>query len=200
VPTETVSAARPLSRSQAARRQKIIDVALDMLKTRSHEQVQMRDISQAADLALGTVYRYFPSKELLLAYVFEEWCEGYWDRLGQAADGRANVDRLIELARRSVEAYENEPNILAMLTALGLSNDPAVTAILTEISRRAAQFFLNNLTDIDPADAAAVVDVLLTMVGSKLTLWTRGQISIEQVYESMDSTVRLLLEFRDPKK
>ena len=57
-----------------------------MLETRSYDQLQMRDISQAANLALATVYRYFPSKELLLARVFEQWCEGYWTRLARAAD------------------------------------------------------------------------------------------------------------------
>ena len=84
----------------------------------------MREISQAADLALATVYRYFPSKELLLARVFEQWCEGYWTRLARAADGRANIDRLIDLASRSVEAYVSQPNILMMISELQLSKDP----------------------------------------------------------------------------
>ena len=122
-PPVTVSApARPLSRSQTIRRQKIINVALSMLETRNSDQLQMRDISQSANLALATVYRYFPSKELLLARVFEQWCEGYWTRLARAADGRANIDRLIDLASRSVEAYESHPNILVMISALELSD------------------------------------------------------------------------------
>ncbi|MDQ1584025.1 MAG: TetR/AcrR family transcriptional regulator, cholesterol catabolism regulator [Microbacteriaceae bacterium] len=159
----------------------------------------MRDIAQEANLALGTVYRYFPSKELLLAYVFEEWCEGYWERLAETADGRANVDRLIELSRRSVEAYANEPNIHAMITSLQLSTDPAVIALMSEITQRAARFFLDNIKGLDEPDAVGVVEVVFAVMGAKLGAWGRGLTTIADVYTSMEKTVRLLLEFRDPK-
>jgi TetR/AcrR family transcriptional regulator, cholesterol catabolism regulator len=196
---EMVSApARPLSRSQTIRRQKIINVALSMLETRNSEQLQMRDISQSANLALATVYRYFPSKELLLARVFEQWCEGYWTRLARAADGRANTDRLIDLASRSVEAYESHPNILVMISALQLSNDPAVAAVMEDIRERAERFFLDTLEGLDPADAAGIVDVVFAVMGAKLTEWVRGAIAIGEVHRAMETTIRLLLEYQDP--
>ena len=195
----TVSApARPLSRSQTIRRQRIINVALSMLETRSYDQLQMRDISQAADLALATVYRYFPSKELLLAHVFEQWCEGYWTELARAADGRANIDRLIDLASRSVEAYESHSNILVMISALQLSNDPAVSALMKDIRERAERFFLAALEGLDPTDAAGIVGVVFAVMGAKLAEWVRGAISIDEVHRAMETTIRLLLEYRDP--
>jgi AcrR family transcriptional regulator len=195
----TVSApTRPLSRSQTIRRQRIINVALSMLETRSYEQLQMRDISQTADLALATVYRYFPSKELLLARVFEQWCEGYWTRLARAADGRANTDRLIDLASRSVEAYESQPNILLMISALQLSNDPAVSAVMGDIRYRAERFFLDALEGLDLTDAAGIVGVLFAVMGAKLAEWVRGAISIDEVHRAMETTIRLLLEYQDP--
>jgi AcrR family transcriptional regulator len=180
------------------RRQKIIHVALSMLETRNSDQLQMRDISQSANLALATVYRYFPSKELLLARVFEQWCESYWTRLARAADGRANIDRLIDLASRSVEAYESHPNILVMIAALQLSNDPAVAAVMEDIRERAERFFLDALEGLDPADAAGIVDVVFAVMGSKLTEWVRGAIAINEVHRAMETTIRLLLEYQDP--
>jgi TetR/AcrR family transcriptional regulator, cholesterol catabolism regulator len=193
MPTTT----RPLSRSQALRRQRIIDEALAMCRDQSHTQTQMRDIAEAASLALGTVYRYFPSKELLLAAVFERWCEGYWGMLGTAAEGQANVDRLIDLAHRSVQAYIDEPNILEMLTALNSSTDPAIVEKLNAIGQRAARFFLDNLHGLPEAAAAGIVDILFSVMQVKLTLLVTGQISPEQVYEDTRKTVRLLLEFHD---
>jgi AcrR family transcriptional regulator len=189
---------RPLSHSQTIRRQKILDVALSMLETRSYDQLQMRDISQSTNLALATVYRYFPSKELLLARVFEQWCEGYWTRLARAADGRANVDRLIDLASRSVEAYESQPNILVMISALQLSNDPAVAAVMEDIRARAERFFLAALRGLDPADAAGIVDVVFAVMGAKLAVWVRGAIPIGDVHRAMETTIRLLLEYQEP--
>ena len=197
-PATVTAPARQLSRSQTIRRQKIIDVALAMLETRSFDQLQMRDISQRADLALATVYRYFPSKELLLAHVFEQWCEGYWTRLARAADGRANVDRLIDLATRSVEAYESQPNVFVMISALQLSNDPAVAAVMQDIRERAERFFLAVLEEHEPADAAGIVDVVFAVMGAKLAEWVRGAIAIEDVHRAMETTIRLLLEYQDP--
>jgi AcrR family transcriptional regulator len=190
--------ARTLSRSQTVRRQRIIDVALSMLETSSFDQLQMRDISQAADLALATVYRYFPSKELLLARVFEQWCEGYWTRLARAADGRANTDRLIDLASRSVEAYVSQPNILMMISELQLSKDPGVAAVMDDIRERAQRFFLAALEGLDAADASGIVDVVFAVMGAKLGQWVRGAIAVDEVPRAMETTIRLLLEYQDP--
>jgi AcrR family transcriptional regulator len=180
------------------RREKILNVALAMLETRSYDQLQMRDISQTADLALATVYRYFPSKDLLLARVFEQWCEGYWTRLARAADGRANTDRLIDLASRSVEAYESQPNILTMISALQLSTDPGVSAVMEDIRERAERFFLAALEGLDPVDAAGIVGVVFAVMGAKLAEWVRGAIATGDVHRAMTTTIRLLLEYRDP--
>ena len=196
-PATTSAHVRPLSRTQTIRRQRIIDVALSMLDTCSADQLQMRDISQAADLALATVYRYFPSKELLLARVFEQWCEGYWTRLARAADGRANIDRLADLTSRSVEAYLSHPNMLMMISELQLSKDPVVTALMEDIRARAERFFLAALEGLDPIDASGIVDVVFVVMGAKLTAWARGAIAMGEVHRAMQTTIRLLLEYQD---
>ena len=179
------------------RRQRIIDVALSMLDTCSADQLQMRDISQAADLALATVYRYFPSKELLLARVFEQWCESYWTRLARAADGRANIDRLADLTSRSVEAYLSHPNMLMMISELQLSKDPVVAAVMEDIRARAERFFLAALEGLDPIDASGIVDVVFVVMGAKLTACARGAIAMDDVHRAMQTTTRLLLEYQD---
>ena len=196
-PAPTSAHVRPLSRTQTVRRQRIIDVALSMLDTCSADQLQMRDISQAADLALATVYRYFPSKELLLARVFEQWCEGYWTRLARAADGRANIDRLADLTSRSVEAYLSHPNMLMMISELQLSKDPVVAAVMEDIRARAERFFLAALEGLDPIDASGIVDVVFVVMGAKLTAWARGAIAMGEVHRAVQTTIRLLLEYQD---
>lgn len=187
--------ARPLSRSQALRRQKIIDAALELVRRQNHAQTQMRDIADASGLALGTVYRYFPSKELLLASVFEAWCEDYWDMLGTGSEGQANVDRLIDLARRSAQAYIDEPNILLMINSLRSAADPAIVEKFNAIAQRAGRFFLDNLHGLPEADAVGIVDTVFCVMQVKLAVWVAEQISTDQVYQGIEKTVRLLLEF-----
>lgn len=188
---------RPLSKSQTLRRRRIIDAALALVRQQGHAQTQMRDIADASELALGTVYRYFPSKEVLLANVFEVWCEGYWERLGIAAEGQANVDRLIDIARRSSQAYIDERNILTMINSLRSANEPAITEKFNVINQRAAQFFLDNLHGLPDEAATGIVDTIFCVMSVKLELLAGEQISTDQVYQDIEKTVRLLLEFRD---
>ena len=71
-----------LARSQAARRRRVLDATLQLAAEGGFDAVQMRDVAAAADVALGTVYRYFSSKERLLLEAMAE----------QQADLRAYLD------------------------------------------------------------------------------------------------------------
>jgi AcrR family transcriptional regulator len=184
---------------QTARRDRIIQAALELAKDREFDKVQMRDIAASADVALGTVYRYFPSKDLLLANVFEAWCEGYWARLDRPTVGVSNATRLIEISMRSVEAYEREPRLLMLSTTLGMSPDPTVKECLDRVRDQAHGFLLRNIDGIPQREAAAIADILLAVTGSKLHLWQAGRMPVELVYSEVEQCVWLLLEFRDPQ-
>ena len=45
----------------------------------------MRDVAASAEVALGTIYRYFPSKDALLAAAMLEWMEDLERRVTQRA-------------------------------------------------------------------------------------------------------------------
>src|SRR3546814_13658344 len=71
-----VTSADQLSASQAARRQRVLVAALQLGSAGGYDAVQMRDVAASAGVALGTIYRYFPSKDPLLAAAMVEWMEG----------------------------------------------------------------------------------------------------------------------------
>ena len=52
--------------SQRARRERILDAAVELAAEGGYDAVQMREVAERADVALGTLYRYFPSKVHLL--------------------------------------------------------------------------------------------------------------------------------------
>src|SRR3954447_16261722 len=70
---------------QLARRQRIVESALRALESREYEQIQIRDVALTAEVALGTLYRYFSSKEHLYAAVLQEWAAFDRPRRGRAA-------------------------------------------------------------------------------------------------------------------
>src|SRR4249919_31796 len=54
------------SSAQRDRRRRILDATLALASKGGYEAVQMRAVAERADVALGTLYRYFPSKIHLL--------------------------------------------------------------------------------------------------------------------------------------
>src|SRR5690606_30863756 len=54
------------SSAQHERRQRIIDATIALASKGGYDAVQMRAVAEKADVALGTLYRYFPSKVHLL--------------------------------------------------------------------------------------------------------------------------------------
>ena len=83
---------RSLTRAQEARRQRVIDAAMELGLEGGYEAVQMRDVAARAHVAMGTVYRYFSSKDHLLAAALVFWVEQLDARLAQVpARGRRGV-------------------------------------------------------------------------------------------------------------
>src|SRR6202047_588367 len=61
------------SAAQRERRKRILDATLALASKGGYDAVQMRAVSERADVALGTLYRYFPSKiHLLVGALIEE--------------------------------------------------------------------------------------------------------------------------------
>src|SRR6187431_874291 len=54
------------SEAQRDRRKRILDATIALATKGGYDAVQMRAVAENADVALGTLYRYFPSKIHLL--------------------------------------------------------------------------------------------------------------------------------------
>src|SRR3954468_1409112 len=56
------AAVRSIPASQLARRERILEAAMELAAEGGYDAVQMREVAERADVALGTLYRYFPSR------------------------------------------------------------------------------------------------------------------------------------------
>ena len=108
--------------SQHARRARIVAAATDLLEDREYERIQIRDVAEEAGVALGTLYRYFPSKEQLFANVLLDWSASYEAAVGRRRESTgSDADRLKFALRRSVRAFEKRPNFFRLIAVLELS-------------------------------------------------------------------------------
>ena len=107
--------------------------ALELGADGGYEAVQMRDVAASAEVALGTIYRYFPSKDALLAAAMLEWMEDLERRVSQRAPrGETTSERVYDVLRRAVGTMERQPRLAeAVITALTSDDRDAGAASTT---------------------------------------------------------------------
>lgn len=187
------TAAEARTPRQRARRDQILASAQQLLHDREYEQIQVRDVAEHAGVALGTLYRYFPSKELLYAHVLLAWSETFESRIRiRNRHARTDADRLRALLRGAVRAYERAPNFFRLLTVLEVTPDPAVQEVFGRFSDGFTTVLRDELTDTDDADARALSFVAGAALFTALRAWAQRGLPIGTAYDRIDATVELI--------
>ncbi|MEU3020516.1 TetR family transcriptional regulator [Nocardiopsis sp. NPDC007018] len=101
-----------MTRSQTQRRRRIVQTAAALAVRGGVEAMQMRSVAERAGVALGTLYRYFPSKmDLVVAVVTEELdlLEGGIVRRPPTADDPSG--RAVDVLLRATRGLMREPEL-----------------------------------------------------------------------------------------
>lgn len=180
-----------LTQSQIARQERMLDVATRLAAAGGFDAVQMRTVALDADVALGTLYRYFPSKEQLYATVLVEWSAGF-PTARRDASGDSDEERLRITLHRAVRAYERRPTFYRLITALQAVPDPAVVELFQRFSGQFEAAMLDALATTDERDARVVVAAAGAFLHARLLAWTRGLASLREVRGDLDDFVTVL--------
>src|SRR6478672_2622590 len=102
----TVSMAEMTS-GQLARRARIIEAVIGLIGDVGAEAVQMRDVAQRSGVALATVYRYFSSRENLLAAALEDWQKRLTRRVlaGRGPSDEGPLPGILDYLQRAQRAF-----------------------------------------------------------------------------------------------
>ena len=186
--------ATTLTPSQAARRARVISAAIELADDGGYEAVQMRDVAARAGVALGTIYRYFASKDHLLAAAQVEWLRDTHERLAQRPPkGDTPAERVCDVMRRATRALERQPRLVAALVTAITSPDPAVTGCQLAVSDISADILRLGMEGVDPQRQAGVVRVLEHVWFSSLLGWVNGWTNVRDVPDEVEHAVHLLL-------
>jgi AcrR family transcriptional regulator len=182
---------------QQARRRRIVDAAIDLLRAGEYEAVQMRDVAERAGVALATIYRYFTSKEHLYAAALLEWSADYPTR-GRAGrpSGETPEERLRALMRRAVRAFERYPQMMRAEIVLESSQDPNARALFEQFASQNTSALLEALDGIPADDASAVVDVVNAVLATRLRSWALGRCSIRDVDRAIQRAIDVVFSPR----
>src|ERR1700760_4978851 len=98
------------STAQRDRRRRILDATLALASKGGYEAVQMRAVADRADVALGTLYRYFPSKIHLLVSALAREFEETEATLGRKPIPRDTpADRVMFILSRMTQGMQRDP-------------------------------------------------------------------------------------------
>ncbi len=195
--TPAISAASPNAR-RVARRKRIIAAALDLASRGGYEAVQMRDVASRAGVALATLYRYFPSKDQLLAHTWADWSHEIEDHMSHhPLRGASSGARIMDFLRRATRALEREPKLASALLKSLLVTDPAAEEPRAEMIAVMARVVDYELRAMAPEDRAGIREILGQVWYANLLLWVNDRMPTLQVYENMATACRLLLAHRE---
>jgi AcrR family transcriptional regulator len=187
-----------LSGSRAARRERIVRTAFDLLVESDYDAIQMRDIAESARVALATLYRYFPSKEQLFAAVQLEWVERLHLRVAlRPLRGGSNVDRLLDVIHRSILAFRKKPQFYRLLLMLEATKDPIARDLYESMQHATRATYLEAMVGIDHNTAEGLLTATLAILGAEMRAWALEKRSLEEAEKSIEDSLRLLFTYRD---
>jgi TetR/AcrR family transcriptional regulator, cholesterol catabolism regulator len=191
-----------LTKSQAERRARVIRAALELASHGGYDAVQMRDVATQANVALGTIYRYFSSKDALLASAMVEWMAELEGRVqARPPSGSTTAERVMDVLDRALRAMQREPELSrAVVTAL-TAGDPAGVEALTGMRETLARIMRPAFpADVDPALEASVSRVVGHVWWSAMIAWANGMGNMAWVTKELAEAVDLLAKpFDDPR-
>ncbi|MCB9389609.1 MAG: TetR family transcriptional regulator [Acidimicrobiia bacterium] len=142
-------------RNQAARRDRVIRAAMELASEGGYEAVHMRAVAERGDVALGTIYRYFSSKDDLLVAAMVQWAGQLRDRLADMPPSDDDpVDRVVAVLSQAVSALERRRGLTTALVTAMSSTDAAVAAGKVEIGRvmlATLQAAVGDSSEVSPA-------------------------------------------------
>ena len=183
-----------LPRGQQERRDRIVRAAISLLEHGGeYDAIQMRDVALEAGVALGTVYRYFTSKEHLYAAALLEWASNFPTReQSKRSGGRSDEAHLRALMRRAVRAFERYPQMMRVEIVIESSPDPNARALFDQFAARNVGTLTSSLSSTDPDTAAAIVETVNSVLATRLRSWALGRITVGDVDRSVQKTLDLI--------
>ena len=194
------------SPAQRERRRRILEAATALAAKGGFEQMQMRAVAEHADVALGTLYRYFPSKIHLLVSVLAQQFEVAGESLARkAVPGDTAADRVMFVLGRTTQTLQREPNLTEALTRAFMFADASVAQEIDVVAAHVRRMLLLAMrepgTPVDVPEPTEEEVAITKVIGdvwlASLVQWVTGRASAHDVATSLDVAVRLLL--REPR-
>ena len=159
----------------AATRQRLYGVAIRQMTRRGYQSTTLRDIAKEAEVSVGLLYRYFPSKQAIIIALYEELSADFTRVAAAMPRGRWR-DRFVFALKTSLEVLAPHREALRTLTPVLISDpEEGVFAESVAFSRLRVQGVFEDAvagaTDAPAANFARAIGRLLYLAHLAVLLW-----------------------------
>jgi AcrR family transcriptional regulator len=175
----------------------MLDAAVALASEGGYDAVQMREVALRANVALGTLYRYFASKEHLLIMALADHVADLRTRLAlRPARGEDDAARVMDVIRRATRGLQREPDLIAAMLKSLISSSPGVDEAVGPIGAQMTDMVVGTMRHHGPETAErdyAVAEVIQQVWLASLLWWVAGRSPAREVEEKVERAVVLLL-------
>jgi len=191
---DAVTPTRNPALETAARRERMIAAAVELATAGGYDAVQMRDVAARAEVALGTLYRHYPSKDHLLLAALTEQAEGLRDRIAQRPpDGLDAAARTSDVLRRASRALARRPQLTAALVTALTAPEPDTLEAKHGVEIVLHAIITGAVDGTTLSDTDGVVRTLGYVWLAVLSAWVGGSLDEHEMADDLDTAARLLL-------
>ena len=185
----------PTTSSQRERRRRILDATLALAAKGGYEAVQMRAVAEKAEVAVGTLYRYFPSKvHLLVSALAREF-----RRLDQRTErssppGDTAQERMKVVVDGITKAMQRDPNLTEAMTRAFMFADASVANEVEEVGFLMDRIIARAIAEGTPDEVQlSIARVISDVWMSNLVSWLTRRSTAADVSNRLGLTIDLLL-------
>jgi AcrR family transcriptional regulator len=187
----------------------IVDAAVALAEKGGFEGVRLRDVAEASGVALGTLYKYFRSKEDILLFALQEEMEKLEAALAvRPTRAEGAVERLADFFARATRGLTRRPNLARAALRAVAAGEPELAEKVAGFHLRTARLIVASLRG-EPVRAGgdlhevvgderenAIASILDHVWFASLVGWAGGLHGTREVNERMRSAAGLLLGAR----
>ena len=183
---------------QLARRARLIETVIALVAESGTTSIQMRDVTDRSGVALGTVYRYFRSKDHLLAAAFTEW-QGKLTRRIMSSKRDENADSLPlvkNFLRRVLQAFDRAPGMAVLMMHVTALSDPDVRQLVEQGSSGFDAAF-DHLLAAEPRDDVSYIRLAIGCVlVDAVNRMSNGRATFQETLPQVEGVADILLSTR----
>jgi AcrR family transcriptional regulator len=178
----------------AARKRRLLAAALQLAAEGGYDAVQMRDVAARAEVALGTLYRHYSSKDQLLLAALALQAATLRERIvHRPPTGATPAARVADVLQRASRALERQPRVTqAMLVAMS-SADESTVPVKHDIKESLRAIIADAVDGDARPDLDDVVAVLGAVWFAEMTFWSTGINNGSSMSANLTRAAELLL-------